>query len=804
MAIASVSALWEVVCKNQLLDPSQVAQIGKQPLTQFADPKALAKELLKRGWLTAFQANSLLLGRGGELVLGNYLLLERLGEGGMGQVFKARHRSMDRIVALKLIHKDRLNNPTAIRRFYNEVKAAARLSHPNIVLAFDADQIGGTHYLVMEYVDGLDLSKLVKQQGTLPVDRACDYIRQAALGLQHAHELGLVHRDIKPHNLLVTRKGGLVKILDMGLARLIQEEGGVSNESGLTKDGFVVGSIDYLAPEQALDAHSADIRADLYSLGCTFYYLLAGRVPFPGEVAMQKLLKHRLEEPTPLAQLRPEVPPGVAAIVRKLMAKEPAQRYQTPAEAAAALQPASRGTTNPEDTLVSRGQAGDLNSVFADLGSNDTVEAAGLTRSTRRQPPAKPPKRLLLMLGGGLAGALLAGALLALLLSGDDKKNPHPAPTQAVAARTTPQDPDEVWNNWVRNESPEEQFKIVMKRLQELNPGFDGKATPVYSLGLSGLTMQADFLRDISPLKPLSRLDTLIAPGSAPNRGLLLDLKPLQGMHLSRLEVQNNAVFDLTPVKGMPLVYVNLSATRVADLSPISNSQLADLRINNTPVTKLPPLGSTRLTRLEANDTRIDDWAGLQGTALTFLTLNNTPTANLEAFQDLKSLGQLHLTNTGTTDLKPLKQLVKLTMLSCANNANLADLDGVQDLTALTNFNFGQTKVASLEPLKGLTRLGTLSCNNTLVADLGPLQGLMALVNLNCAGTPVSDLAPLAGLKITQLRITGTRVTDLSPVKQLPLQKIWLDFQPERDSEILRAIQTLQTINDRPKAEVLK
>ena len=201
----------------------------------------------------------------------------------MGQVFKARNWKLGRIVALKLIRKERLDSPDAIRRFQREVRAAAALSHPNIVLAYDADQIGGTHLLVMECIEGAsDLAKLVKKNGPLPVAQACEYIRQAALGLQHAFERGLVHRDIKPANLLLTADGKTVKILDMGLARLDQKAGDGEASSTMTQEGAVMGTPDYIAPEQAMESHTVDIRADLYSLGCTFYYLLTAKVPFPG------------------------------------------------------------------------------------------------------------------------------------------------------------------------------------------------------------------------------------------------------------------------------------------------------------------------------------------------------------------------------------------------------------------------------------------------------------------------------------------------------------------------------------------
>jgi serine/threonine protein kinase/tetratricopeptide (TPR) repeat protein len=271
-----------------------------------------------------------------------YELLEKLGQGGMGLVFKARQRHLDRVVALKLIRDDRLTDSQALRRFNREARAVARLAHPNIVALYHADQVAGTHFLAMEYVDGTNLAKLVRQQGPLHVAQACEYAHQVCLGLQHAHQRGLVHRDIKPANLLLAADGRTVKILDMGLARLEQVHDSEFASSELTHEGVVMGTPDYLAPEQASDPRKADIRADLYSLGCTLYFLLTGRPPFPECSFTDKLVKHRVEEPEPLGKLRPDTPAGVEAVVGKLMAKRLEDRYQTPDEAAAALEPLMR------------------------------------------------------------------------------------------------------------------------------------------------------------------------------------------------------------------------------------------------------------------------------------------------------------------------------------------------------------------------------------------------------------------------------------------------------------------------------
>jgi serine/threonine protein kinase len=273
-----------------------------------------------------------------------YRIIEVLGAGGMGVVFKAEHRLMERTVALKVIASTLVENPAAVERFRQEVKTAARLAHPNIVTAYDAEQAGDIHFLVMQYVEGASLDKLLQQRGRLPAAEACALVRQAALGLQHAHEKGMVHRDIKPGNLLVqTRASGapggnpqaVAKIADFGLSRFVSE---VAIET-LTASGMLVGTPDYIAPEQALNPRTADIRADIYSLGCTLYHLLAGRPPFSGGTPFQKLICHREKPVPPLAASSPEIPGALIRVVERMLAKDPAQRFQTPAQVVQALAP---------------------------------------------------------------------------------------------------------------------------------------------------------------------------------------------------------------------------------------------------------------------------------------------------------------------------------------------------------------------------------------------------------------------------------------------------------------------------------
>ncbi len=355
-----LTALVAAIKHCELLEPAAMEQLESWANSDGADPQEIAREIVQRKWLTAFQVKAFWKGRGEDLFINQYVLMEKLGAGGMGDVFKARHMRMDRIVAIKLIRPERLANPETVKRFQREIKAASQLQHENVVVAYDADQDGDLNFFVMEYVDGTNFYDLVTKQGPLPVGQACDYIRQAALGLQHAHERGMIHRDIKPANLLLSKKGQ-VKILDMGLARI---DTGPNDDTRMTIEGLTFGTPDFISPEQSRNAREADIRSDIYSLGATFYFLLAGKVMYPGGTPAEKMIAHNAQ-PAPRVQ-RLDIPAPVEAVLAKMLAKDPAERYQTPVEVADALK-----SFSPETNALFSG-------IFSKSGPPSMAEMSGV------------------------------------------------------------------------------------------------------------------------------------------------------------------------------------------------------------------------------------------------------------------------------------------------------------------------------------------------------------------------------------------------------------------------------------------
>lgn len=377
-AISSLDVVCKVALSHSLLSEEDIASI-RQTLSEKGleqTPQNLVRIAIQLGKMTLFQGKLLLSKDSKSLTLGAYLILDKIGQGGMGSVYKAKHKSMERVVAIKVLRRQATLSGDSIKRFQREVLAAGKLIHPNIVTAFDAGEQNGVHYLVMEFVGGEDLKSLVDRKGALPISEAVDYILQASKALQYAHQKQIIHRDIKPANLLLDQSG-TVKVLDMGLARIMKEAEDDQQHS-LTADGAVMGTVDYLPPEQSFDTKSADERSDIYSLGCTLFTLLTGRPVYEGNTLVQKILAHRESEVPSLKSFCPAVPDALDGLFQSMVAKNPDSRPQSMSVVVDLLEKIATG--KPSTDTIQSGQAEvSAQEAFLEtliLGASDTLASS--------------------------------------------------------------------------------------------------------------------------------------------------------------------------------------------------------------------------------------------------------------------------------------------------------------------------------------------------------------------------------------------------------------------------------------------
>ncbi|EMI58012.1 serine/threonine protein kinase [Rhodopirellula sallentina] len=373
MSSITSERLVSMVAKSNLIEEKTLERFLKKVYEKCdgklpSNPRKLATAFKRAGLLTDWHIEKIFAGKYRGFFLGRYKLLGHIGTGGMSSVYLAEHVGLHDKRAIKVLPKKRVHDASYLARFKREAQAIASLNHPNIVLAHDIDNEGDTHFIVMEYVDGIDLQMLVRRDGPLDFSNAANLIAQAARGLEHAHERGVIHRDVKPANLLID-ESGLVRLLDMGLALVATEE---DHSLTVANNENVLGTADYLAPEQALNSHQVDHRVDIYGLGCTLYYLLTGRPPFSDGTLAQRIIKHQNEMPRSIRELRPDCPGELEGMCVKMLQKDPRYRYQSAKEVAEVFEKFAARVPKGEPVRIGLGDAPDTAAPLSSLSFTDS------------------------------------------------------------------------------------------------------------------------------------------------------------------------------------------------------------------------------------------------------------------------------------------------------------------------------------------------------------------------------------------------------------------------------------------------
>lgn len=767
----TMEGLSELLVRSGLMTDDELKSFITDSLPPQVNPndgEQVVSALLGSNKLTPFQLERLREGKVEGLVLGNYVLLAKLGAGGMGVVFKARHRRMKRDVALKVLPESLTKSPDAVARFHREVEAAARLQHPNIAAAFDADDAAGVHFLVMEFVDGPDLSRYVKQHGPLPLPHAIALCIQAARGLAHAHKLGVVHRDIKPGNMLVDSHGTL-KILDMGLAHLQTEQGtdGV-DLTELTQSGRVMGTVDYMAPEQAVDAKRADHRADIYSLGCTLHYLVTGRPLSPEGSITQKLLWHQNEAVPDLSSYCPASTPQLDATLAAMLAKRPDDRPQSMTELAHALeeclsQITAGGKELPAPLAGPLAQVDISPSMYGStLGGRTTfADIHRATTAAALTPVAKKGKTVwlaavavcLLLAGGAVVAMMMAG--------GKDDSNADAAPAPplpgapgdppAIVARKEDRKPELIVPERPEDKALDRIFALAGNLTVATNEGIAPTTIktraelpqPPYqvrSVKLDGAAVDAGVLTMLEALPSVQSLSLANSTVKDADLPALASLKSLTSLDLSRTSVGDTGADALGRLAS--LTDLNLSGTRTTSnglrslesLRNLDRLLLADTNVDDAAVANLKALSALRHLVLSGAKISADGFNALATSNPDLEIIWDGPDAERQVARKLMEKGAVvHVRPLAAGDAAAPVEVRRTVDLPAGRFAVVeADLSG---RTAI-----GDADMKLVARLKSLTRLN-LDGTGVTAAGLQSLHSLATLKKLDLGALQVNKTA---------------------------------------------------------------
>jgi tRNA A-37 threonylcarbamoyl transferase component Bud32 len=652
--------------------------------------------------------------------LGHYEALEVVGRGGTGVVLRARDTKLLRVVAIKALAAPLAASGTARQRFAREARAAAAVRDDHVVAIHAVCDDAPVPYLVMEFIDGCNLEALIRGGGPLEVKEVLRIGIQVARGLAAAHKHGLIHRDVKPANILLENGVQRVKLSDFGLARTV-------DDASLTQSGIIAGTPAYMSPEQANGAR-VDHRSDLFSLGSVVYEMCTGRPAFRAPTAMAVLRRVCDEAPRPVREVNPDVPEPLCRLIERLHAKKPDDRPASATEVAdlltRLLADLNSGSSRPaEGTPVRQGparQAGPtrrrwrwvaaaLVLLVATLGLGEATGVTDVCGTVVRL--FSPEGTLVVEVDDPGVSVTVDGADVVITGAGAKEIRLKPGQYKVQASKdgkvvrqelvsvsrngrqvvriskeSVPfSGGAEAWEKYVAGLPPEQQVEAVAKRLQELNPGFDGKATHTVVDGrVTQLGVFTHAVKDLSPLRALPHLESLGCAGTLHSPGKVTDLSPLRGLPLKRLHCEDNPVSDLSPLKGMPLEVLVCYRTQVENLSPLKGMPLTALNATGTRIADLSPLKGMKLTLLLLQGAPVSDLSPLRGVRVEKLDVSRTRVTDLSPLKGMK-LQHLDIHLTGVTDLSPLKGM-SLTQLQCDFQRE-RDGEVLRSLTALERIN---------------------------------------------------------------------------------------------------------------------